>query len=165
MKCLSKYMLFVIMILLSFNSCIKRAFEQDCATRQLGDVYIKSLHPLADSIVLIYICVKGSNCTDKIDSQYQKIGIVPDSTWVPGFPCGTFYINFDTSKDYLITLLPSGKTHRITDIRYGSEKSTRTCYCSYGYNVDGKNVFHPVYEWDGKTLDRHSSASPIEIRD
>jgi hypothetical protein len=57
---------------------------------------------------------------------------------------------FTGGYEYSITLFPVGRTYKVTEIHFGTEKTSASeeddCYTSYYYKVDGQQDYvEPVY--------------------
>jgi hypothetical protein len=136
-----------ILLLTHSSSCSRR----HCETRILKGVCLKDRELTTDTAAKIISFEKGTDFSKKIDSSYTVVSPGTAATIQSQGPSGYFSCDFsDNTRDYLLILLPSGITHKIKDIKYGSELSygSHLTMCSYGYNLDGKN------EWFPETDDR-----------
>lgn len=112
-----------------------------CASQFFSNVVFANPIASTDSAIVIVKFAKGNNFTAPIDSTI--IAKSPGSTIFP-------YDFSNPDMEYSLRLLPSGETHKITNIRYGDEKNTshggHTTQCSRGYAVDGKDNFQSAQD-------------------
>lgn len=153
--------LLLLSMLLWFCSCLKK---YDCEKRIISEVNLNN-RPKTDSVARVIRCEKGSNFTKRIDSVDKAIGDkISGSTY---FESSFGYKFSDVSCDYMIVLLPTGKTYKVTDIRYGNESvayggtsggEDRSVKCSYGYTLDGKVITH-----EAETYGRGSNFGRMDL--
>jgi len=116
-------------------SCAKH----NCRTQNIDGVAIHKSMPLGDTVVRITRYPRGSNFTAPVDSVVL-VG-------APDFDSMRRNISYsfeDRNMDYTVTLLPSGVTHRISELTDGNEKSKgggigeiEVTTCSFTWKLDG----------------------------
>lgn len=130
-----------ILLLTYLSSCTTRT---SCTPRLITGVYLKAQKPVTDTIARIIRCERGTDFAKRADSSDVMIKSMSDSMIIhQGSPAGIFSYNFTYNDyDYLIVLLPSGKPHKMKNIQIGKDKSygSRVTSCSFGYNLDGKDI-------------------------
>ena len=152
-----KHFIFLALLFLWFNAC-----KRQCTTIFLNRGLLATYDSLTDSTAFIVKCVKGTN--------FSK---VKDTTTTPIYAANPGVNNYapigydfsDAAYDYLVTILPSGRVYKITNIHYGEEKANEGCggsnwtSCSYGYSVNGTVYFTGAASHD----DNNSGSGSVSL--
>lgn len=124
-----------------------------CDSRPITVINISSGGTITDTHAIINKCGKG-DLSNIVSTQDCPIVSEPYNT--PTLSHARIGYDFtDDGYDYEITLLPSGRDYKVTEIRYGREKwkggwgGGHGTKCSFYYNLNGKEQGSASYEEDG----------------
>ena len=127
------------------------ACRRPCSRLYLKNATLQTYDSLTDSTAFIEKCASGNNFVNVTDTATAALYMAAGGIYNYA---GITYDFSNAGYDYRITIRPSGRVYKITNIRYGEEKANDGCggsnwtSCSYGYSINDSVYFTPATTHD-----------------